>query len=299
MKNCIRIPRVFLPRSGGEEWVAPPCDCSKEEWKAAERGGDGLSALSCLVPDFLRSEDDAELFEKTRENAYAALENGDVERIERGFLLVRRKTDHGERKGILGGVDLEELSLEGGGTIRLTTDTVPALVRSRARERACVPLEFPHTVLAYRDRRDKLMRALEEEELELLYDFSADVCTISGYFIPEFLAEEVAHDLMRYADPCFGVLDGNHSLAAAKAHWEEIKKKISAQEAKNHPARFTLVEFVNLCDGAVVPVDADSGAPVKKEELLSLWKSDRTLPVKSLRLKDARCSLEGREISYD
>ena len=50
---------------------------------------------------------------------------------------------------------------------------------------------------------------------------------------------------------CYAVGDGNHSLAAAKACWEEIKKK-SAVEIENHPARYAMVELENLFDPAQV-----------------------------------------------
>jgi len=44
----------------------------------------------------------------------------------------------------------------------------------------------------------------------------------------------------------FAVGDGNHSLASAKAHYEEIKASIGEENAKAHPARYALCEIVNL-----------------------------------------------------
>jgi hypothetical protein len=46
----------------------------------------------------------------------------------------------------------------------------------------------------------------------------------------------------------FAVGDGNHSLATAKAIWEEMKSSVSP----DHPARYVLVEIVNLHDPALV-----------------------------------------------
>ena len=40
--------------------------------------------------------------------------------------------------------------------------------------------------------------------------------------------------------------DGNHSLATAKAHYEDLKKRLPAGEAENHPARYCLVEVQNI-----------------------------------------------------
>ena len=45
--------------------------------------------------------------------------------------------------------------------------------------------------------------------------------------------------------------DGNHSLATAKKCWEEIKQSLSASERETHPARFSLVELVNIHDPAI------------------------------------------------
>jgi hypothetical protein len=46
----------------------------------------------------------------------------------------------------------------------------------------------------------------------------------------------------------FAVGDGNHSLASAKAAYEEIKERIGAEAAAVHPARYALAEVVNIHD---------------------------------------------------
>jgi len=50
----------------------------------------------------------------------------------------------------------------------------------------------------------------------------------------------------------FAVGDGNHSLASAKVHWENVKKSLSEAEVEDHPARFALVEVVNVHDDGIV-----------------------------------------------
>ena len=49
----------------------------------------------------------------------------------------------------------------------------------------------------------------------------------------------------------FAVGDGNHSLATAKTIYEEIKASIGADAAADHPARYALVEIVNIHDEAM------------------------------------------------
>ena len=50
----------------------------------------------------------------------------------------------------------------------------------------------------------------------------------------------------------FAVGDGNHSLATAKAHWEEVKKTLPEAEWANHPARFAMAELNNIYDAALI-----------------------------------------------
>ena len=50
----------------------------------------------------------------------------------------------------------------------------------------------------------------------------------------------------------FAAGDGNHSLATAKAHWENVKAGLGTQAAVDHPARYALVEVVNVHDEGLV-----------------------------------------------
>lgn len=289
MKSCLRIPRLFLPEEDYAEWIAPPCDLE-------EGPQSGLSARSLAAADSRRGETDPE---KLREDSYAALASDRITRLWRGMVLVKRKSARGVRKGLLAQADLEEYTPCGGKTaIHGTAEIDPALVQARAQERMNAILEVPHTVLCFRDKKNKILQALDEEELEQLYDFSPRANErIEGFFIPDYIAREVIEDLHRCAGG-FGVLDGNHTLAAAKAHWENTKQSLTPHEQRNHPARFALAEFVNLYDPAVA-VFTKEGTEVPKEELVSRWKSGKLYPVKSLRLSEPRYEFEAREISYD
>lgn len=303
MRSCLRVPRLFVPQEY-ERWVAPACDVTPSYFERASLSS-GATAFCCMVPDFFRGEREEEGEEEDRflimrDKMYAALEAGDLVRLGRGLLLVSRETSHGLRRGVLAAIDLEEVREEG--AVRLTTETYEPLVASRAQERKHALLELPHTLLCYRDRRDKLLRSAEQNDaLEEVYEISTPWCKLSAQFIPAFAAEETLHDLIHYGDKFFGVLDGNHTLAAARRQWEWVKQSISPAEARNHPARFTLAEFVNFYDPAVVFEDKIGGGVIPKEEILSVWKSGKRLPAKSTGPceADRRCTLEAREITYD
>ena len=45
--------------------------------------------------------------------------------------------------------------------------------------------------------------------------------------------------------------DGNHSLATAKACWEELKKTLTPEQAAVHPARWCLAEVCNVHSPAI------------------------------------------------
>lgn len=257
MKNCIRVPRVFLPRDNFESWAVCAGDRFSRDrtyWEDVERRRrEKPTAFSCIVPDVYLHEEEETRIREARENQYALLEKGEIERLNRGMILVRRMTTKGLRQGIVANIDLEEFSFsEKGASIRSTSETIDKLVEARMKQREASVLEFPHTVLLYRDKKDKLLKSLDND-YEVLYEAELweEGGKITAQFIPESEAVFLAHDLMARADPCFVVADGNHTLAAAKANWEEVKKTLSAAEAKNHPARFTLAEFVNGMDETV------------------------------------------------
>ena len=100
-----------------------------------------------------------------------------------------------------------------------------------------------------------------------LYDF--DLMMESGHITGYQIADQnkihtIVSALEKLADPStfqakyavgtdLGVLlfamgDGNHSFATAKAIREEKKKTLSADQQASHPARFALVELVNVHD---------------------------------------------------
>lgn len=247
-----------MPRGGVEQWAVPAPDRHPLDmafWgRVAQTVGDAPSCLRFFVPDGLAGEDDLPLREM-HENMYRALEEEKLERIGRGFVLTERSTKRGVRYGIVAAVDLEAYTHVRGESseIRPAQGTDPAVVSLRLAERRGAPLEFPHTVLFYRDKRNKLVKGLLQEDLEPLYDF--DLMEggghLKGYYIDEDLAYFVADMLPSRSEPCLLAADGVEVLTAAKCFWEELKPILKAQELRSHPARFALVELVNLYSEAV------------------------------------------------
>lgn len=83
---------------------------------------------------------------------------------------------------------------------------------------------------------------------------------VTGYLVSEEQAARLERALGRLCDKSaqqyehpllFAVGDGNHSLATAKACFEQYKKTHSEKEWKKSPARYALAEVVNLHDDAL------------------------------------------------
>ena len=89
---------------------------------------------------------------------------------------------------------------------------------------------------------------------------------VSGWLLSKEQAEKVCQQLTALGDPdrfaqfyhaegkpvlTYAMGDGNHSLATAKACWEELKATLSPEEQETHPARYALVELVNLHDDSL------------------------------------------------
>lgn len=250
MKNCLRIPKVYIPRKDFEAWATLGRDRYHSDPQYLQRMermlGDSPSALRFLLPEDCF--EDVEAFAKEcRETMFRLLEEGTLEKLNRGAVLVKRATSAGLRCGILMCLDLETYTMSEGETspVRPSQYFDRAEAERLCKVRAQAPLEFPHVTVFYRDKRDQIVRFLGEE-LEEIYSLKLETGDVSGYFIPAFDAEEVAMDMHTRGEPCFAVSSGEEELAGAKLYWQQLKPTLDPFELENHPARFMLVEFINL-----------------------------------------------------
>jgi hypothetical protein len=117
------------------------------------------------------------------------------------------------------------------------------------------------------DPEKTVIEPLIGKDMPLAYDFDMmlDGGHIKGQYLTDSEKERVCNALEalvtpdavekryggKFAPLLFAVGDGNHSLASAKAFYEEIKAEIGAAAAKDHPARYALCEVVNLHDDAL------------------------------------------------
>ena len=175
------------------------------------------------------------------------------------------------REGLIGVVDLEDYSYEKGSQtlIRATEKTVLERIPPRVKVRENALLELPHIMILIDDNKKEIIEDLKNKvtEDDKVYDFELmqNGGHIKGYKIPDDAANTVLKQLEALADKdafeakydikdkgvlLFAMGDGNHSLATAKACYEKLKEQLG-EEAKNHPARYALVELVNLHSDAL------------------------------------------------
>ncbi len=263
--KAVTIPEILLPkRVDMRKWAVNACDQFTSDsayWEELSREvGDSPSTLKLIFPEIYLGCDDAKRIGDINANMRAYLKGGVFERVEGGFVLVERTTRSGTRTGIVLAVDLEEYDFKKGSKalIRSTEATILERIPPRVKIRQNAPVELPHVMLLYDDKKNSVLNAVKRGRV--LYDFDLNMGGghVKGTYIDN--AREIidAFYAMADANMCgngekllFAVGDGNHSLATAKTCWENIKAGLTEEEKLTHPARYALAEAVNIYDPAL------------------------------------------------
>jgi len=274
--NIFDTADILIPKDVDfKKWSIVACDqytSDKEYWKAVEEEvGEEKSALNLIFPEIYLRETDR--VEKINKNMADYIESGVFKELSDSFILVKRSQKNEKtRVGILGRVDLEqyEFSKKSDAYIRATEGTVAERIPPRVKIRENAPLELPHIIMLIDDdKRVVVEPTLQKcESFEKLYDFDLmmDSGHVTGYHIPKDECQRIKDELSKMADKeyfydkygidegevlVYAVGDGNHSLATAKTVWENLKPSLSDEEKENHPARYALVELMNIHDDAL------------------------------------------------
>ena len=268
MKNTvIRGADILLPAAGiaNEKWAVVAVDqytSEPEYWQEVESiVGEAPSTLRITLPEVYLAQGEARTPEM-QENMRAYLESGVLEKkVAGGYILVERTTETGVRLGLMACLDLEEYDYNPGSRsmIRATEGTVIERVPPRVKIRRGACMELPHVLMLL---DDPAMQVIEpayagRDALEKLYDF--DLMQGGGHLRGWKLEGEAARKLEAALDAAYegcgglflAVGDGNHSLAAARAYWMEIREGVPEEEREFHPARYALAEIENLHSPAI------------------------------------------------
>ncbi len=267
--ECSFIPAdILLPAPGVDpgRWAVVACDQYTSQphyWKQAEELTKGVpSALNIVYPEVYLSEGEKRIA-GIRSAMDRYLEAGVLtEQIHQGFVLVARTVPSGIRLGLVGALDLEHYDFTPGtdAPVRATEGTIASRIPPRVRIRQGAPIESPHVMVLIDDPEKELIEALYESRHDLPVLYDTDLMLggghITGYGIAgetaRSTAEHIAAMESRSGGFFLAVGDGNHSLATAKACWEQIKASLTEEEQKEHPARYALVELVNLHSPALI-----------------------------------------------
>ncbi len=269
----IQIPEILLPGQDIDlhKWAVIACDqftSEPEYWeRVSATVGNAPSTYHLILPEaWLTRPDKSERIQFSQAKMREYLDSGLLE-AHRGFVLVERSVGDGTQTGLVVALDLEtyDFNKSSQSLIRATEGTILDRLPPRMQVRRGAPLELPHILVLYDDPEFSVLTPLleQKEALPLAYDFDLMEGSghITGYFIkdPQTLNGIIDHIAAlieadnyqsRYGNIdqthplLFAVGDGNHSLATAKSIWEELKPI----EGLDHPARYALVELVNLHD---------------------------------------------------
>ena len=264
---CIRTGELLLPNQTVDPtaWACVACDqytSQPEYWQEADAlVGDKPSALRLILPEIYLDEAQTRI-PKIHETMRAYLAGGVLTpRVQNGFVLVERSTGEGARLGLVAALDLEcyDYRPGTGKPVRATEGTVSERIPVRLSIRRGAPVELSHVLLLYDDPMNSVTEALFEKRaaLETLYDFSLMMNGghLTGYAVTDpgdiQSVYEALGRLAERSDILFAVGDGNHSLAAAKDLWDEIKQTLPPEAQAAHPARFAMVEIGNIHDDSL------------------------------------------------
>ena len=276
MKKSYSSTDILLPnfnKIDPSAWAVIACDqftSQPDYWKKAEEiVGDKPSTLNMILPEVYLSETETRL--PVINATMKEYEKNILECHKDSMIYVEREQSDGSiRQGLILAVDLETYDYKKGASslIRATEATVVERIPPRVAIRRGASVELPHVMLLIDDPDKTVIEPLANEKFEkTAYDTRLMLGggSIKGYFLSEENQKNISVALdaltsresmkMRYGDSAlapllFAVGDGNHSLASAKATYEEKKAKLGDQAA-DHPARYALVEVVNIHSDAL------------------------------------------------
>lgn len=288
----IKIPEILLPKNlDVSTWSVVACDQytqDREYWNSAEKTVNGKpSTLNIILPEvYLGDSDKPERIKKIRKTMNEYLENGIFSEPKKEFVYVERTTAYGRvRRGLVAAIDLETYEWKpfSKALVRATEATIVERIPPRMEIRRGAPLESPHIMLLVNDPEKSLVEGTGAcvSKNNPLYsgNLMQNSGSIKGWEVSSDAdVEYVRGALEKLAEKntssdgsvfLFAVGDGNHSLATAKAVWDEYKK--SNPNEKDSPVRYALVEIVNIYDSGLtfepihrVVFDADPKKIIEK-----------------------------------
>lgn len=272
MSTAFKPADILLPEDTDmNKWAVIACDqytSEPEYWENLNNYVNGeKSTLNLILPEvYLENPDVSDRIDNIHRTMNDYLESGTFKEYKNSMIYLERVQSNGIlRCGVIGMIDLEEYDFSKGSTsqVRATEATVIERIPPRIKVREGAPLELPHIMILIDDENKSAIEPIscKKAEMEELYNFDLN-CNgghVSGWLMNDSMIADFQSALDKLGDSetfrakygCDDVLlyamgDGNHSLATAKTYYENLKKAEPDKDFSNHPARYALVEIVNL-----------------------------------------------------
>jgi len=274
---AVMAPEILIPEKNVDQskWPVIACDqftSEPEYWSRVEDITAGVPSTAHMVlPEVYLESLPADRLDRKiasiNRSIAKYLSDGTLTELPPGFILLDRATPyHASRKGLILAVDLEQYDFTPGSRcrIRATEGTVLSRIPPRVRIRRNALVELPHIMLLINDPDhlviDPAFDELKTSGTSPVYNVNLmqNGGRVTGYYaeagsaVSGRMLRALSALLKTSADGfLFAVGDGNHSLATAKAHWDSVKESLSEDEKASHPARYSLVEVVNIHDAGL------------------------------------------------
>lgn len=276
MSQCFVPADILLPEESVplNPWACIAVDqftSQPEYWQRAEAQAAGApSTLHIVLPEaYLGTPQGEQRLPAIRATMEDYLKNV-LTRHVNGYVYVERtQMDGTVRQGLVGAVDLESYSYTPGEKldIRPSENTVVSRIPPRLKVRRGAVLETPHVMMLADDEACTVIEPIGrcKHKLPKLYDAELMLGggNLAGWAVQDpALVAQIDAALAALGDPqafakrwpeaagappmTLAVGDGNHSLATAKAYWEELKATLPEQARADHPARWCLAEVCNV-----------------------------------------------------
>lgn len=243
---------ILLPKKDFDRWAVVACDqytSQPEYWAEADSiVGDAPSALRITLPEvYLEDEGVEDRIAAINQTMKEYLDKGLLHEYKDAMIYVERTLKDGRtRRGIVGAIDLSAYDYNVGSrsAVRATEGTVLSRIPPRVAIRREASLELPHVMILIDDPEGRVIPTAPSGEV--LYD--TDLMLNGGHIRGSLIAEEVMAEILAALSEAasehellFAVGDGNHSLATAKACYDE----------GNPLSHYALAEIVNIHDEAL------------------------------------------------
>ena len=275
---ALGVPKILLPKPkiDPSKWAVIACDQyvhDRSYWEEVKNiVGDTPSTLDLIYPEvYLPDEGHQDRINQVHNNMKQFVTK-DIFRDEiEGFLLVDRLLPSGKsRKGLVVTLDMERYDSRSQSKtlIRTTEGTYPKNLEARFEVRGDATLESPHILVLIDDPNKEIIEPLFDDGHPTIVDFEL---MMNGGRLKYHLIdqkediEKIAQKLAARIEPdyiknkygvenetlLYAMGDGNHSFAAAQRAWETIKATLPEDQHTTHPARYAMVEIINLHDDSI------------------------------------------------